>query len=147
MHFFLGLAAIFLCTLGSCTYSKVVEVVPINDSLVVMKAKTNNVSYIAMHGYRIQNYYGLSFHATTNNNREIVININNFNGRMGMYHIGDISIDSCSAYYTENGITHNSLYGDVNIIEASPYYLGVFNFTCSDSFKVDSGYFRINPYQ
>ncbi len=146
-HLFLAFPFLLVLSLGSCTYSKVVEVVPINDSLIVMKASTNNVPYIAMNGYRIQNYYSLSLHATTNNNREIVININNFNGKLGFYHIGNVSTDSCNAYYTENGITHNSIYGDINVMQANPYYLGAFNFTCSDSMKVDSGYFRINPYQ
>ncbi len=145
INFFLTIAAILFCTLGSCTYSKVVEVVPINDSLIVMKAKTNNVSYIAMRGLSTQNFYQLTLQSTTNNNREIYINITNFNGKLGFFHIGKLGIDSCTATYSENGITHNSLYGEVNVMQANPYYLGAFNFTCSDSEKVDSGYFRINP--
>ena len=71
-------ALMLLIIFGSCTYSNVVEVVPVNDSNVVMSANASGLSYIAYDGNFYLGSNTLQLHAFTKNNRVIDLFIHNY---------------------------------------------------------------------
>ncbi len=143
--FYLALPILIILSFGSCNYSNIAEVIPINDSNVAMSANTGGVSYVSYNGSTYQGIGSVSLHAITNNNRELQIDLHNYDGTRRVFLIGTATagVDTSTGFYVENGKTHNSLYGTVTLTEISPYYRGTFKFTCTDSTVVDSGYFKV----
>ena len=139
----LSILIIIAFSFTSCTYTKVAEVVPVNDSGVVMSANALGVSYIAYDGSNSLGNNYLLLRASTKNNRVIEITVNNYTGKPGVYSLSKYSHDSNSAFYFSDKSEHNSLFGTLNLTEIAPYFRGTFYFICTDSTIVDSGYFKI----